>query len=140
MNELPLHDAQIIYMGFNPILSEMEILLHRCNESGQYFLVNIRICGVKSIEAIDGKDLNDLFDSGGGVYEASIETKADIEVLDISGPEYWQLVITADKIHYEERPVKEKEIDDQLSKSISIGLLQPLIAFFDKSKGPNPII
>lgn len=134
MRKLPLHDAQINYMGFNPIRSQIEILLHRGNEIGQYFLVNIRLMGVKEIKAIDGKDFDALFEDGGGIYEASIETKGDVEVLDISGPEYWQLIITADKIYYEERLVTDMEVETQMAKSIRIGQSQPFIDFSDESK------
>lgn len=126
MNSLPLHDAQIILMCFNPVLSEVDILLHRCNSNEQYFVVKIRIRGVKSIETIDGKDINDMFVDGGGVYTASIDTFSDFELFDLSGPDYWRLKIKADKIDYEELEVTEKEIDKLLDQSFGTNLFQSI--------------
>jgi len=122
MKELPLHDAQIIHILFSPVLDAIEYVLHRCDEEGQYYLVTLKIIGTKSIDSIDGKDFQNLFDSGGGVYDAKIDYNDDIEVLDISGPEYWRTIITASKIEYNEQPVTESKINEILNNNIGIDI------------------
>lgn len=118
MQELPLHDAQIKYIGFDPILSKLQFVIHRGDKNEKYFIVKIQCIDVIKILTLDGTDFNAILEDGGGIYEATISTFDDHEELVMSGPEYWQMTIQAKRILYSEKPILKDNLEAFMDENL----------------------
>lgn len=118
MKELPLHDAQIKYLGFDLILNKIQIVLHRGDDQGNCFIVKILCKNIIKIRTIDENDLDALYENSGMVYEASINSIEEDKEIIINGPDYWQLAIKAKEILYSEYSITEDEDEVFMDKNM----------------------
>lgn len=112
--ELPLHDTELLYFISNPYGEFLQFVIAR-NDGKHKILARILAVGIKDIKTMGAEDLAVLHVSYGDVDYAYIEEENDLSILTIGGIDNyftfdqinWEFTITAEKIFYEEKIIKD---------------------------------
>jgi hypothetical protein len=120
MKSLKMHDSQIIYLLYSFIKGRINMVLHKGDLSGKYYLCSLIINGIEKINETDCESLNDLIENNAVIYDIQIQEADNKVVIEFTGPIFWKFTIEAETFQYSEKEVTEKELDAFLDKDFSV--------------------